>query len=452
MSNKLSVKSVCVLCQKDIEGFPYSWNICYVSGKRAEISAYVCASCSLVYCADCKKENKKNYAWGGGDKFHCPKCSNLFGGGLAYLDSELGPKEIQKAIKHFQNLLSFDDKQVRIIGKKSIQQAAESLAELGEAGVEALFSHFKPGISLFSEVAWILLRIDEPRAIIQLEKILAGEGQKGVGERTLCVMSADLLAQIKPAATAKLLSDIVVNEEEPLELRQKSADLLGNIKSMDSVPQLNQVLGAKKWNMAPLVATAAEALGKIGDIRAVDPLITALETANASTAVKIAEALGKLNDPRAIEALKRSLTSSHHSVREASARSLKNLNWQPSEEKDKVLLHRSLSEEKDRFCLSCEKPVGDAKSCPHCHIELMSKPYSPGMASGLGYLFGGLMGGISLLIGRLLGAAEVPREVQMLIFGVVAIGSWKKMKVRLTTSRDRALLKPKRRVSDGGSL
>lgn len=56
---------------------------------------------------------------------------------------------------------------------------------------------------------------------------------------------------------------------------------------------------------------AAEALGELGDKRAVEPLLAALQTEDWNIRVSVCEALGKLRDPRAVPALIAALRDRH---------------------------------------------------------------------------------------------------------------------------------------------
>jgi len=60
--------------------------------------------------------------------------------------------------------------------------------------------------------------------------------------------------------------------------------------------------------------SAAEALGKLGDVRAVEPLILALKDQDQSVRASAAEALGKLGDVRAVEPLILTLQDQEHPV------------------------------------------------------------------------------------------------------------------------------------------
>lgn len=62
---------------------------------------------------------------------------------------------------------------------------------------------------------------------------------------------------------------------------------------------------------------AALMLGKLGDTRAVEPLIEALDAPGFQTPLYALESLGKLGDKRAVEPLQRMLTNHHDKFREA---------------------------------------------------------------------------------------------------------------------------------------
>lgn len=70
---------------------------------------------------------------------------------------------------------------------------------------------------------------------------------------------------------------------------------------------------------------AALMLGKLGDLRAVDPLIRALDAPGHQTPLYAAEALGKLGDPRAIEPLLMMASSGRDKTREAAYEALRKL-------------------------------------------------------------------------------------------------------------------------------
>lgn len=83
---------------------------------------------------------------------------------------------------------------------------------------------------------------------------------------------------------------------------------------------------------------AALMLGKIGDPRAVQPLIQALDAPGLQTPMFAAQALGKLGDPRAIQPLLNIVSSGNEKVRDAALESLKRLGY--GGDKQEVALER----------------------------------------------------------------------------------------------------------------
>jgi HEAT repeat protein len=72
---------------------------------------------------------------------------------------------------------------------------------------------------------------------------------------------------------------------------------------------------------------AALMLGKLGDARAVNPLIRALDAPGFQTPLYAAQALGKLGDPRAIEPLMMIAASGKDKVRNAALEALRHLGY-----------------------------------------------------------------------------------------------------------------------------
>jgi HEAT repeat protein len=76
---------------------------------------------------------------------------------------------------------------------------------------------------------------------------------------------------------------------------------------------------------------AALMLGKIGDARAVEPLIRALDAPGYQTPLYAAQSLGKLGDPRAIEPLIRAMESHNDKMRDAAQEALEKLGYKEAE-------------------------------------------------------------------------------------------------------------------------
>lgn len=76
---------------------------------------------------------------------------------------------------------------------------------------------------------------------------------------------------------------------------------------------------------------AALMLGKLGDPRAVEPLIRALDAPGYQTPLYAAQSLGKLGDPRAIEPLLRAMETHNDKMREAAQEALEKLGYKEKE-------------------------------------------------------------------------------------------------------------------------
>lgn len=74
-------------------------------------------------------------------------------------------------------------------------------------------------------------------------------------------------------------------------------------------------------------ADAAEALGKIGDVKAVEPLIQALSFETSSTRASAAEALGKIGDARAKKPLEQALSDENPYVQKTASKALKKMGY-----------------------------------------------------------------------------------------------------------------------------
>jgi hypothetical protein len=87
-------------------------------------------------------------------------------------------------------------------------------------------------------------------------------------------------------------------------------------RKINGMKQSNDIDGLVKALRSPLLGKkAAQALGEIGDDRAVEPLIGALGDQRQDVRKTAAEALGKIGDVRAIEPLSRATGDSFDSVR-----------------------------------------------------------------------------------------------------------------------------------------
>lgn len=136
-----------------------------------------------------------------------------------------------------------------------------------------------------------------------------------------------------PKVIKQLLADLRdINKEK----RRTAVMKLGMVGGEEALRALIMVV---KNDYEDLIARgrAALMLGKLGDPRALQPLIDALDAPGYQTPLFAAQALGKLGDPRAIAPLLTMLNSNHEKFREAALESLKRLGYSPETEIAKVV-------------------------------------------------------------------------------------------------------------------
>ncbi|MBZ0297878.1 MAG: HEAT repeat domain-containing protein [Anaerolineae bacterium] len=131
-----------------------------------------------------------------------------------------------------------------------------------------------------------------------------------------------------PAAVKQFLSEL---RDYNKEKRRTAVMKLGMVGGDQAILAL--IMAVKNNNEDLIVrGRAALMLGKLGDPRAVDPLIQALHAPGHQTPLYAAQALGKLGDRRAIQPLLNIAMNSNDKVREAALDSLKRLGYEDENE------------------------------------------------------------------------------------------------------------------------
>jgi len=110
-----------------------------------------------------------------------------------------------------------------------------------------------------------------------------------------------------------------------------------DVKKMKSKKDIEGLIKALKDKDEDVGTNAAEALGEIGDARAVEPLIQALKDEHEDVRGEAADALGEIGDARAVEPLIQALKDEHEDVRGEAADALDKLHWRPSDDSEKTL-------------------------------------------------------------------------------------------------------------------
>lgn len=126
-----------------------------------------------------------------------------------------------------------------------------------------------------------------------------------------------------PNVVRQVLSELRdVNKEK----RRTAVMKLGMLGGDEAVRTLMTVVANHHEDLI-VRGRAAMMLGKLGDPRAVEPLIRALDAPGYQTPLYAAESLGKLGDPRAIQPLLRVIESHNDKTREAAQAALEKLGY-----------------------------------------------------------------------------------------------------------------------------
>lgn len=162
-----------------------------------------------------------------------------------------------------------------------------------------------------------LVHMYDPRAVDIAVKLL---------ENNNCDLreaAAQSLSQLKDMRTAEPFAKVLGDKSDVV--RDMAAKALVELGAFD---QLCRVLERPVHNGWDLEARrlATNALGRLGDPRAVNPLLKALEDYSIIIKAEAADALGNLGDLRAVEPLMEALEDSERIVRRAAAKALGVLN------------------------------------------------------------------------------------------------------------------------------
>jgi len=195
--------------------------------------------------------------------------------------------------------------------------AAAALGQLGDArAVEPLVAALQhPHVNVEQAVVAALEQLGDPRAV---EPLVAALQDRGVPIRQA---AAGALGQLGDARAVEPLVLALQDADEGV--RQAAAGALGQLGDARAVEPL--VVAAARGSRA-----AAEALRRLGPA-AVEPLLERLKDQNRDNDARqhAAAALGQIGDARAVEPLVAALEDADPDVRWAVAKALETLGWQP---------------------------------------------------------------------------------------------------------------------------
>ncbi|MEM9953623.1 MAG: HEAT repeat domain-containing protein [Chloroflexota bacterium] len=113
--------------------------------------------------------------------------------------------------------------------------------------------------------------------------------------------AARILGEMKTPLAVDALCEVITRDRDVT--RRHAIKALGQIGDIRAVEPLLTLFASEQETENRLGGTIAEALGEIGDVRAVEPLIHALTSDEPYLYKRVTIALGKLKDKRAIEPL-----------------------------------------------------------------------------------------------------------------------------------------------------
>jgi len=113
-----------------------------------------------------------------------------------------------------------------------------------------------------------------------------------------------------------------------------------DIQKLKEERNINKLINALLYKKLDVVIKdAAEALGEIGDPRAVEPLIATMKDINIDWRHKAVEALGKIGDIRAVEPLIAAMNDKNEQVRRAAATALEHIGLEHVDNKVKTWVY-----------------------------------------------------------------------------------------------------------------
>ncbi len=126
-------------------------------------------------------------------------------------------------------------------------------------------------------------------------------------------LAATSLSKLGKPALQRLIN--ALDDRRP-SVRILSAQALGDMKSSEAVPSLVRLAAADR---SPARADAIEALGKIGDVAALDPILVALADGSVTVRRKALASISHFQDQRAVQALVASIGDLDDECRQAAA-------------------------------------------------------------------------------------------------------------------------------------
>ncbi len=196
----------------------------------------------------------------------------------------------------------------------------DALAALGEPVIKPLIKYLKDKS--------VDVREDAAEVLDKLHWLPADT--EGKAAFFVLLQSWDQLVALGAPAVAPLLACL---KDEDYNRRQGAAQALGELGDKRAVDPL---IARLQDDSVDVKKSATNALGQLGDKRAVAPLIDVLKNDTTEAVQAAAEALGLIGDSAAIPPLVASLTDQDAGLRLACAQALDKLHYQPKKVEDNI--------------------------------------------------------------------------------------------------------------------
>lgn len=218
------------------------------------------------------------------------------------------------------------------VGSSNLEQTIKNIANLDEFydsnALVNIYNYCLLNIKENDLLIQIIKFTDSHRAVstlnILLDLLLINQtGEEADNYINVRVMCAKAIANYKDTSVVTSLLSCLNNKNEHYKVRLACADALGRIGDKYAVQPLINVVEDEEEKSVYLKESAAFALGLLGDTSAIEPLIAILDSKHGFLGKfsflkeKVVEALGKLNinNKKVIKALKNSLMDSSPMVR-----------------------------------------------------------------------------------------------------------------------------------------
>ena len=207
-----------------------------------------------------------------------------------------------------EKVLRYIDENYELTHTDSLgRQPVDILTIVGKSAVEPLIAGLRDNDPLVRrQAAEALGLIEDQRAVGPLITLLKDK------DSLIRRHAVKALGRIKDRRGVPPLIAVLNDKDEKSHVKASAAKALGWIGEPDAVESLVAALKDAHWTVR---SRAANALGTIRDPRAVEPLISMLEDEDPLVRGYAVDALGEIEDARAMEALQAALTDPDRDVR-----------------------------------------------------------------------------------------------------------------------------------------